>query len=353
MRPISRRAAVLGSLSVAGAALGLATRHRSTGSEGEGQPPQRRFQSVSAPSHEALVEAAKREGQLTIYSTANAQRQRDIAQAFTKKYGIKVAIYRLVWSELDHKVYAEKMAGVQACDVACGNNPVAFQDFAERGWLQSISDEERTTEADWPPDYWNGYFATAVVNFQGISFNTERVPASRFPQSWDELLDPFWTGNILLLDPRTGIQAQLMYDLLLKAKGVEFLKKLGAQGDLISSGPPALQAVGAGASLAFCPAIPPTFEAAAATGMPLKIVYPELKSYSAVVIAAIADCPHPNAAKLYVDFTMTAEGQAQLNRHGYSPLAGVPGLRPLPGGIVPPDYEHAAAHAREIIAALT
>lgn len=300
-----------------------------------------------------ILADAKSQGEVVVYTSLNEGRQANFDAAFTAKYGIEVKQQRLVAGKLDQKVDAELRAGQNVTDVVMGSNTAAYELWRDQGWLASIPDSALTSIEEWPDAHWNGYWADVLTNFYGIIYNTDLVPADKAPKTWDDLLDPFWTGKLLMIDPANGTSSQLMYNLLLQEKGEEFIEKLGDQGSRIAGGVPGAQAVGSGAALAYFPAVPDTAITAKGAGQPVEIVYPTLSTKTDLEAAVLTGAPHKDAGALYVDFAMSAEGQALINAGGFSVLPGVEGTELVPDTITPPDFTQTEANSDKLIQAIS
>ena len=161
--------------------------------------------------------------------------------------------------------------------------------------------------------------------------------------SWDDLLDPRLGGRLMLVDPRgSGAWAQMYATLLEDPRlGEGYLQRLGAQ----DQQPVANSIVGseqlvAGQGDVFVAGTPSILQAAVDSGQPIGYWYPtdpSPVSFTNCLISSAAQ--HPNAAKLFLQWLMTEEGQAALNIPDYtaSALGDIPGATvPLPTEIARP-----------------
>jgi iron(III) transport system substrate-binding protein len=87
-------------------------------------------------------------------------------------------------------------------------------------------------------------------------------------------------------------------------------------------------------------------------GAPIKEVTPARTTGVETMSAVTAGAPHPNAAKLVLNYMLTPEGQAVLNADSTSPLPNIPGTRPLPAQYVSPPIAEAAAQADQLVSLL-
>src|SRR5262244_1969424 len=77
------------------------------------------------------VAAAKREGKVTLYTSAPIAAAQKVANAFQSKYGIAVELFRSGGTEVLRRFQLELQAGRTACDVLVSSDPSAMIDFAK------------------------------------------------------------------------------------------------------------------------------------------------------------------------------------------------------------------------------
>jgi iron(III) transport system substrate-binding protein len=305
--------------------------------------------SAKAQTPAQVEAAAKKEGQVVVYTSFPDFIQQPLNAAFQKKYGITVKSQRLVAGAFDARVQSELQAGQHEADVILNGDTSADIAWRNKGWIAKIPNSDLSSISGWPSAHWNGYWADIQTIFYGIMYNTKVVPAADVPTTWKDLLNPALKGKLLLVDPKGGTTSALPYDLLLKTEGASYLKSLGSQGKLTPSGLPASQSVGSGAAAAYVPAIQPFYSAGKAAGQPIAIVYPSPSVGDYLEASVLAGAPHPNAGILYVDFTMSPAGQAIINAGGYSVRSDVPGVKQVPSYVQQPDYTSTLADTNKII----
>lgn len=306
----------------------------------------------------AVIEGARKEGKLALATSASASSFTKFLQAFQAKYpflDVSSGLYAAPTGRVLARVDAEIKANNVTMDVLHVANQASYLEMARKGQLLNY----RSTEyAAYPDDaHDGGYWAAARVIGVIMAYNKNILSPDKAPKSWTDLLKPEFKGKkILVQNAAAGTMLNQVY-LLEKNLGLDFLKKLAAQevvvmattGQLIDSLVRGDALVGGTVDhwRAFEPdavkagitAIYPT------EGMPLAVT----------PVAILKAAPHPNAAKLFVDYMLSHEGQTLLNteifgtyslRKGVTPPAGQRPLdqtRPL----LPKDnadYEKAAAN---------
>ena len=262
----------------------------------------------------ALVEAARREGGVTVYSSMAEKDLLRIAAAFEKRYGVKVALWRSGKNKVLQRVISEARAGRNAVDVV--HNPSPEMEALHREKLLKPVESPRHAalipEAVAPHREWAGPRVYIFVQ----AYNTQKVRRDELPRSYDDLLDPRWKGRLAI----EGKEQEWFYTLVQamgEERGLRFFRELAAANGLsVRQGNALLGNLVAAGEVPFALTIYSYLpEQAKRAGAPVDWIAlaPTIAATDAVGIAARA--PHPNAAALFYDF-MLGEGQAimaQLN----------------------------------------
>ena len=312
---------------------------------------------VSAEERPALLEAARREGSVGFANSISLAGFPRFLQAFQAKYpGIDATagLYSAPTGRVLARVEAEMKARALTFDVLHVASLAPFLAMARQGLLADYASPEL---AAYPPEaHDRGQWATARIVGVIMAYNRNTLPAGLAPTKWTDLLRPEFKGRKLVIqDAAAGTCFNQMY-LLGQKLGPGFLKQLGQQKPIIVS--TAAQLIDLlvrneamiGATVDHFRAFEPDAIKAGIVG-----VYPEEGMPLATApIAVFRDAPHPNAARLFVDYVLSAEGQTLLDTElfgVYSMRAGIAppaGQRPLDQTkpLVPTDladYERAAA----------
>ncbi|HEY1372383.1 MAG TPA: extracellular solute-binding protein [Candidatus Binatia bacterium] len=271
------------------------------------------------------VDAAKKEGQVVVYGAQVPQAMDGVNKGFEKKYGIKVEYWRGSSTQVAERALSEFRAGKPGYDVVEGNRGVQLimRDeglFAKFIPPSSNKFPEKFKEKDGMITPWRALPIS-------ILYNTEMVKANEAPKTFDELLSPKWTGKISMPDPtRHTTTAQFLWNLS-KFKGdkwLDYVKALAKQKPiLVESLAPVTTTIIKGEA-------------------PVGITYIKyVKQYKGPVTYVLMDkyltdpnymslsakTTRPNAAKLYIDYICSPEGQKATAEEGEFPM--------LPG-VVPP-----------------
>jgi ABC-type Fe3+ transport system substrate-binding protein len=305
----------------------------------------------AADADPALVAAAQKEGQVVWYSTLIVnQILRPLAEAFEHKYpGIRMQYSRATNSDVALKIINESRARRLQADVFDGTNSIyplleaklvaAYAPKAAAAYPAEIKDA-------------NGYWTAMNLFFLTAGYNTAQVKPADVPKTWTDLLDPKWKGKIAWTnDPTPQGPPGFINNVLTimgQEKGMAYLKAFAAQEPVFI---PASQRVVLDKVISGeYPLAVMTFNhhaaISAAQGAPVAWIRMEPLSESINLIGLLKDAPHPNAARLLVEFILSDEGQKVLADNDYVPAspsvpAKSPDLKPDAGNfkvnIVTPD----------------
>ena len=258
-----------------------------------------------------IVAGAKKEGKLVIYHTPNVAGYRLITDAFKQKYPfIAVESFRTLENKLLMRVLAEYKAKKYLPDVI-DTRGFSVSILKENGILMSYrSPNFKFISQDFiDPDghYWANSFTLRVV-----AYNTNLVSPKDAPKSYQDLLDPKWKGK-LYMDDRDYEWYGNILETMGKEKGLEFMKKLSKQDIKFRSGRLLLATLlSAGEVPMFLTASGHTIEGFREKGAPIKWVTFDPILVEVGVTGIASHAPHPSAAKLFVDFLSSKDGQALL-----------------------------------------
>ena len=286
----------------------------------------------------ALIEAAKKEGTITWYSTAIVdQFIRPAAAAFEAKYGIKVTYARASTAELTLRVLNEARAGRMQADVVDGTTtPVILraQDLIEK-WIPSVDLPARYID---PEGYWvacNEYVLTA-------GYNTELVPKGSEPRSWEDLLDPKYKGKLVWNATPSSSAGQGFVGLVMMEYGEQkaraYFEKLSKQNVAAIKGTArqVLDQVIAGEYAIALEIFNNHATISKARGAPVDWLKIDPALAVVLPMSLTKGAPHPNAGKLFFEFILSDEGQTIMAKAGELPVSPkipplVPDLRPETG----------------------
>lgn len=155
--------------------------------------------------HEELVEAAKKEGKLVVYS--NTSRISQAAEKFTAKYGIEVEASNLKDGELIEKVTREVSGNISGADlVLIQDSGRVYGQLIAPGYLVNYVPESMK---DVIPEQYQNPLAFQFVNKVFI-FNDELVQDDVIENVW-ELTEEKWSGKVQFKDPsQEGVNSNFL-----------------------------------------------------------------------------------------------------------------------------------------------
>ncbi len=271
----------------------------------------------------ALVEAAKKEGEVVWYTTLLInQLGGPLADAFEKKYGVKVLATRNDPAETALRLLNESRANNMQADVFDGSfAPTAL---VREGVLAKWTPE---TARDYPAELRdpNGFWTAHRLTVITPGYNTTLVAAADAPKTWDDLLQPRWKGRMAWgINPgttgATGFIGLVLADLG-EQKGMDYLRRLATQNitGLKISARAVLDQVIAGEYPLALGILNDNVVISRNIGAPVQWIpmSPALATLS--LISVTAKAPHPNAARLLADFVVSEEGQKIARDRDYIP----------------------------------
>lgn len=273
---------------------------------------------------EKTLAAAKKEGTAVIGIPASSELRKAIGTKFKDKFGIAPELFPSRGPENVTRIISEYSAGVRYFDilVAGGATPLAMVAAGAADDFQPymILPEVRDSKNWWGGHIWEDNVSTKrhiyafnCYTSETFWYNTGQVEPDEI-RSFDDLLHPKWKGKIGFLDPRNPGSGQNTWTFLWKVKGEEYLGKLVQQEPLISQNLRQLAEALAKGRLAFTVGLSHySYEPFLKAGLPVKPV-PKIKegahaNNGSGVVAVVKNPPHPNAAKLFVNWLLGKEGQ--------------------------------------------
>ncbi len=263
-----------------------------------------------AQSLPSAVDGAKKEGKLVYYTVLSVPESRALVAAFEKKYPfIQTELFRLEGDKMRSKILTEARAGKHGFDV--NSTSITNTGLLMRaGVLGRYKAPAR--ERIWPglKDE-DGYWTALYVRPYALAYNTKLVPEKETPKDWWGLLEPKWKEKIGLDEDVELYGALAVY--WGKEKALKFFKGLAAQNPSIRNGHTLLAQLTAAGEFPLSIAYASRIEDMKAKGAPVDWVNttdPVVGSPSVIAIAANA--PHPNAARLFVEFALSQEAQSLI-----------------------------------------
>jgi iron(III) transport system substrate-binding protein len=268
---------------------------------------------------DALIKAAKAEGEVNFYSGATENVAKRTGDAFQAKYGIRYSFIRLAGVQTERRFGTEAEAGTFPADFYMVSTAVPFAiEAIKKGWVEPIDKAgiPAIRSGTFPARFVTGPTAVVQVAPWGIAYNTERVRGADVPRDWLDLIKPQFKGQLLLPDPRSSNAYITQWSVILDKYGEGYFARLREMNPRqYASGVPSTNSLGAGEGAVQAPSVAAQIQATKDKGAPINHVIPSYTSgvEMHVVLTNRAKAKRPAAARLFAEFVMTPEGNAVFN----------------------------------------
>ena len=271
---------------------------------------------AAAPPAEAitpqLIEAAKGEGKVVLYSAMDLPVGEKLGKAFEAQYpGIAVQVERAGSERLFQRVDQEFGSNIRAADVVNSSDASHFISWKKNGWLAPFVSEDIAQH--FLPEYRDpdGMFAVSRIWLSSIAYNTNLVKPEDAPKSFADLLDPKWAGKMVKGHPAYSGTIMTATFQLVREFGWDYLEKLSKQRVMqvqSSTDPPKKLSLGERAVMADGNEYGIVLLKEA--GQPVEPVYPaEGTPTISGPTGIFASAPHPSAARLFQAWLHTRQTQ--------------------------------------------
>jgi len=283
-------------------------------------------QSPTANEWARVLDAARKEGKVTVSIPASAEMRKQLEDGFRRRFGIEVEIFTARGSAAVRRMADEFKAGVRYFDLHIGGSSSIVSGMLDEDILDAIEPWLILPEVKDVKQWWGGHLwvdgaKRYIYMFQAyltesIWYNTELANPSEL-RSYDDFLSPKWKGKIGLLDPRTPGAGDSHWSFMWDVK--PYLKKLVQQDLLLGRDQRVLGESLAKGRVAVVTGLTyysylPFIKA----GLPIKAL-PVLKEGTFGTggsgnLAIIKNPAHPNATKVFVNWLLGREGQEIVSR---------------------------------------
>ena len=265
-----------------------------------------------------IVEGAKKEGALVVYTSMTVDQMQKILDAFKARYPfIRTTMFRAVGERLLTKIMTEAQTGKYDFDVVQSAESQAYF-LKKKNLLQKyISTESKNIQKPFfdPEGYWTAVYIMPNV----IAYNTRMVKRDEVPKTDEDLVNPKWKGKIGMDHTKPEWFAWKLKRMG-EEKGLAYMKKLAAQEFQLYAGLSVITNLLVAGEF---PLVLNTYlhnvEEVKRKGAPVDWIVqdPVFTKFQPLGIGSKA--PHPNAAKLFSDFVLSEEGQKIIASFGRVP----------------------------------
>jgi iron(III) transport system substrate-binding protein len=267
-----------------------------------------------AATQDALIEAAKREGEVVYYASMNLSEANAIISEFEKRYPfIKVRLNRTGSEKLLTKVMTEYRVKKLPADVI---QTVEFSmHLFNRGGVLARYIPQANSQ--YPSEFKDeGFWTTVYYNPYVVAYNTKLVARQMVPKRYEDLLDPKWKGRMMIEGTKADWFAGIL-QIMGQERGLKYMRDLAKQQPSPREGHELLaQLVAAGEGLMDVNIPIASVERMKERGAPIDWTAVGAAPAIMVGIGLSSQAAHPNAAKVFVDFVLSREGQKLMRTPG-------------------------------------
>lgn len=264
-----------------------------------------------------LVQEAKKEGQVSVYTSLNTRDSGPLCSSFEKKYGVRVKLWRSSSEKVLQRAVTEARAGRHLCDVLETNGPEMEAMYREKLLAEFKSPLfKELAPAAFPK---HRHYVADRFNFFVIGWNTNLVKPEEVPNSYEDLLSPRFAGKVGVEAGDTDWFASMVKSMG-EQQGMDFFRRLAKAKPQIRTGHTLIGELLSSGELGIAAAIyNHSVEKMTLRGAPVrwKALAPTFGRPNAIGVALQA--PRPHAALLFVDFMLSKEGQSILRDHSRVP----------------------------------
>jgi iron(III) transport system substrate-binding protein len=266
-----------------------------------------------------LIDAAKKEGKLVFYTSYVTPLMHAAVKAgFEKAFGIPVELLNVRANEMNERVRVEQASGRFLGDVV-QHGQASITRFDMAGNVQDMGAIAAAADLiDGQPAQPRqiGSFIAAYA----ISANANMLAPEARPKGWMDLTDPKWKGKILADDMRAAGGGNTIFSATYAKLGEDFHRRLAANDIVLSHDVgEAERRVARGEYPIYMSQI--ASDLAGLRGLPLALIVPvEGVPYVRLDLAELKNAPHPNAARLFIEWYLSEENQKRVAAFGVLPV---------------------------------
>jgi len=266
---------------------------------------------TGADREQRLVDGAKKEGPLTIYTSAQTDDMGALVAGFQKKYGIKCTMWRASSEKVLQRAVTEARAGRHTVDILETNGP-ELESMSREKILQPVKSPnlaQITPGALRPHGDWVGTRLNVFVQ----AYNTKAVKKEEEPKTWEDLLHPRWKGRLGIeaedQDWLAGVCAEVG-----EAKGLDLFRNIvKTNGISVRKGHTLLAQLVVSGEIPFALTVYSyKAEQFKQKGAPLEWLSIGTPIARANGVAVPRSAPNPHGANLFYDYEISEEGQKIL-----------------------------------------
>ncbi len=275
---------------------------------------------TGADRQQRLVDGAKKEGTLALYTSAQSDDMGALVAGFEKKYGLKTTTWRAGSEKVLQRAVTEARGNRHTVDLLETNGP-EMESMSREKVLQAVKSPNLAhliPQALRPHGEWVGTRLNVFVQ----AYNTNLVKKEEVPKTWDDLLHPRWKGRLGIeaedQDWLSGVVAEIG-----EAKGIKLFKDIvAANGMSVRKGHTLLTQLVVSGEIPFALTVYSyKAEQFKDKGAPIQWLSIGTPIARANGVGVSRNAPNPHAAILFYDYEISDEGQRILSERDFVPTS--------------------------------
>lgn len=277
---------------------------------------------------EQTLKAARSEVKVVIGGSIRPVLRDDLIKIFPERFGLEVEVLAGDGGQVVRKLQAERNAGLYLADVYVGGTTTMILQMKPFDMLEPMDNALILPEVTNPDAWWGGglrwidkeHLVLAFMSYPSVplGINTDIVKEGEI-KSYKDLLDPKWKGKMAMFDPSTtGMGAKIFGVMGEKVLGMDYWQQIIRQEPLITRDHRQMtEWLAKGKVAVTISAEPEIFGQFIQAGAPIKTITPIEGTYltSGTGAFALMKHPaHPNAAKVFINWLLSKEGQTVASR---------------------------------------
>ena len=258
-----------------------------------------------------VIQGARKEGEVIWYTTMTLDQSKQVVDRFKTRYPfIEPTLFRTGGGPLLNKIMTEVRGGRNAWDVLVGRGEMVLP-LAEKKLLASYRSPE-TKMIDNPLVDKEGYWTAYYINTYVLGWNTKMVKNEDVPKTYEALINPKWKGGQISVDTEAYGMLQGLTGVWGKEKAISYFKRLAALDPVPKRGNTERVQMAVAGEYPLLLAYNQTIQRMTSRGAPIDWLplEPAVVQVNPAMLAAKA--PHPNAARLFLDFLLSKESAELL-----------------------------------------
>jgi iron(III) transport system substrate-binding protein len=303
---------------------------------------------------------AQAQEKLYVYTSMKESLIGELKKSFVAKHPeVKMDYQSAGAGKLMAKLAAERESGKVLADILWTSEVPDFYQLKEQGVLQPYVPKEIAALVNPLPEY-DGSFTAVRLGTLGVAYNTRLVKEA--PKSWADVGGPAFKGAFGIANPALSGTAYMSVSLLVKQFGWGYIESLRANGAKMGKGSGQVVDDTASGDLLGSLAVDYITLDKVDKGATLALTYPPEMLVIPSPIAIFKGSPNTEAAKKFVDFVLSKDGQAIIAKEGTLPVRSdveVPSRYPMPAvadamkRAIPIDYKKLMAEKEATIKKFT